>query len=172
MKKHVHSYLSSFYYVSTSEVGNDGIYSLSDRRKFKSPIYGDKFLKELVDIFAYDEEATKSIVYEWATKQKPDVDLTFFWASKEQLLDGIFPIVQAVVARTIGNDLVSVEPMSAPRGELFHIDYQYPNTGNTQTHYEIADNDAHIRFNNIIQQLVENQNNYSLGELDHPDLDN
>lgn len=172
MRNRVQSYLSDLYYISTSEVGNDGVYTLSDTRNFKSPVYGDKFLAELVDIFAYDEEATKSIVYEWAIKQKPDVDLTFFWSTKEQLFDGIFPIVQAVAARTIGLDLVSVQPMSGPTGQLFHMDYQYQNTGHTQTHYEVADNDANTRFNNMIQQLADNQNNYRLGELDHPDLDN
>jgi hypothetical protein len=33
-------------------------------------------------------------------------------------------------------------------------------------------NDADIRFNNLIQQLADNQNNYRLGDLDHPNLDN
>jgi hypothetical protein len=174
MRNRVQSYLSDLYHISTNEVGNDGVYALSDTRKFKSPVYGDKFLTELVDIFAYDEDTIKSIVYEWAVKQKPDVDLTYFWTTKELLLDGIFPIVQAVAARTIAQDLVSVQPMSGPTGQLFYMDYQYSPTqsGRTQTHYEIADNDANTRFNNMIQQLADNQNNYRLGELDHPDLDN
>lgn len=171
MRNRVQSYLSDLYYISTNN-GNDSVYALSDTRKFKSPVYGDKFLAELVDIFAYDEDTIKAIVYEWAVNQKSDVDLTYFWTTKELLLEGVFPIVQAVAARTLAQDLVSVQPMSAPTGNLFYMDYQFPNTGRTQTHYEVADNDADIRFNNLIQQLVENQNNYRLGELDHPDLDN
>jgi hypothetical protein len=174
MLKHIQSYLSSLYYISTSDVGNDGVYRLDDDRNFKSPVYGEVFLKELVDIFAYDEDYTKSIVNEWALKQKSNVDLTFFWTTKELLFEGIFPIVQAVAARTIGLDLVSVQPMSAPTGELMYFDVQY--SGNTPNQnnrtYEIADNDADIRRNNIIEQLVQNQNNYMLGNLDHPNLDN
>jgi hypothetical protein len=174
MLKHIQSYLSSLYYISTSDVGNDGVYRLDDDRKFKSPVYGEVFLKEIVDIFGYDEDYTKSIVNEWALKQKSDVDLTFFWTTKEQLFEGVFPIVQAVAARTIGLDLVSVQPMLAPTGELMYFDVQY--SGNTPNQngrrYEIADNDADIRWNNIIQQLAQNQNNYMLGDLDHPNLDN
>jgi len=174
MLNHIQSYLSSLYYISTSDVGNDGVYRLDDDRKFKSPVYGEVFLKEIVDIFGYDEDYTKSIVNEWALKQKSDVDLTFFWTTKEQLFEGVFPIVQAVAARTIGLDLVSVQPMSAPTGELMYFDVQY--SGNTPNQnnrtYEVADNDADIRFNNLIQQLVQNQNNYMLGDLDHPNLDN
>jgi hypothetical protein len=174
MLKHIQSYLSSLYYISTSDVGNDGVYRLDDDRNFKSPVYGEVFLKELVDIFAYDEDYTKSIVNEWALKQKSNVDLTFFWTTKELLFEGIFPIVQAVAARTIGLDLVSVQPMSAPTGELMYFDVQY--SGNTPNQnnrtYEIADNDADIRRNNIIEQLVQNQNNYMLGNLDHLNLDN
>ncbi len=174
MLKHIQSYLSSLYYVSTDKSGNDGIYRLDDDRKFKSPVYGEVFLKEIVDIFAYDEDYTKYIVNKWAVKQKSDVDLTFFWTTKEQLFEGVFPIVQAVAARTIGLDLVPVQPMSAPTGELMYFDVQY--SGDTPNQngriYEVADNDADIRFNNLIQQLVQNQNNYMLGDLDHPDLDN
>jgi hypothetical protein len=180
MLKHIQSYLSSLYYISTSDVGNDGVYRLDDDRNFKSPVYGEVFLKELVDIFAYDEDYTKSIVNEWALKQKSNVDLTFFWTTKELLFEGIFPIVQGVAARTIGLDLVPVQPMSEltdtplPSGQLMYFDVQY--SGDTPNQngriYEVADNDADIRFNNLIQQLVQNQNNYMLGDLDHPDLDN
>jgi hypothetical protein len=61
-----------------------------------------------------------------------------------------------------------------PSGQLMYFDVQY--SGDTPNQngriYEVADNDADIRFNNLIQQLVQNQNNYMLGDLDHPDLDN
>lgn len=174
MVKHIHSYLSSLYHISTSEVGNDGVYKLNDDRNFKSSVYGDIFLKEIIDIFGYDEDYSKNIVNEWALKQKSDVDLRYFWTTKEPIFDSVLPIIQRVAARTIGLDLVSVQPMSAPTGQLTYLDFQYsgdtPNQ-NSRT-YEIADNDAHTRWNNIIEQLAQNQNNYMLGELDHPDLDN
>jgi hypothetical protein len=40
----------------------------------------------------------------------------------------ILPIAMKVSAKTIGLDLVSVQPMSAPSGILPYIDYQYGDT--------------------------------------------
>jgi hypothetical protein len=37
------------------------------------------------------------------------------------------PNVQQIAAKTIGMDLVPVQPMSAPSGQLFHLDYVYGN---------------------------------------------
>ena len=61
MKRYVQPYLSSLYYISTSDLGNDGVYSLTDDRKYKSPVYGDVFLKELVDIRNGEESARDAI---------------------------------------------------------------------------------------------------------------
>jgi hypothetical protein len=38
----------------------------------------------------------------------------------------------------------------------------------TTQNYEVADNDAGRRWDNIIQQIYENQQRFD-GELDHPD---
>lgn len=43
----------------------------------------------------------------------------------------IFPIAMKVAAQTVGLDLVSVQPMSAPLGILPYMDYQYGNTKRT-----------------------------------------
>ena len=40
----------------------------------------------------------------------------------------MLPIAMKVVAQTIGLDLVSVQPMSAPLGTLHYMDYQYGDT--------------------------------------------
>ena len=37
----------------------------------------------------------------------------------------MFPITMKVVAQTVGLDLVSVKPMSAPSGFIPYMDYQY-----------------------------------------------
>ncbi len=157
MKRYVQPYLSSLYYISTSEIGNDGVYSLADDRKYKSPVYGDVFLKELVDIFGSSEEETKAIVYEWAIEQKPDIDLTFFWSTKEEILSGIFPIIERVAARTIAQDLVSVQPMSGPTGELLYYNVSYRA-------------DIPIENVNVVRVLGENQDNYIMG-IDPINLD-
>lgn len=36
----------------------------------------------------------------------------------------ILPIAQRVAARTLGNDLVSVQPLPVPSSELFYIDFK------------------------------------------------
>ena len=43
----------------------------------------------------------------------------------------MFPIAMKVAAQTVGLDLVSVQPMSAPLGTLHYMDYQYGNTKRT-----------------------------------------
>lgn len=43
----------------------------------------------------------------------------------------MFPIAMKVAAQTIGLDLVSVKPLSAPLGILPYMDYQYGNTKRT-----------------------------------------
>jgi hypothetical protein len=159
MKRYVQSYLSSLYYISTSELGNDGVYSLTDDRKYKSPVYGEGFLKELIDIFGCSEEETKAIVYEWAIEQKPDVDLTFFWSTKEEILSGIFPIIERVAARTIAQELVSVQPMSTPTGELLYYSVSYR-----------ADTPIENINLNVVRVLGENQDNYIMG-IDPINLD-
>ena len=43
----------------------------------------------------------------------------------------MLPIAMKVAARTVGLDLVSVQPMSAPLGILPYMNYQYGNTKRT-----------------------------------------
>lgn len=41
-----------------------------------------------------------------------------------------FPVMRRVFAGLIANDLVSVQPMTAPSSNIFFMDYQYGNIGN------------------------------------------
>lgn len=54
----------------------------------------------------------------------------------------MLPIAMNVAARTIGLDLVSVQPMSAPLGTLHYMDYQYGDTKHTT---------RKIKINNIFK---------------------
>lgn len=47
--------------------------------------------------------------------------------STSSISTNMFPIAMKVAAQTIGLDLVSVKPMSAPKNNLFYVDYQYGN---------------------------------------------
>lgn len=44
---------------------------------------------------------------------------------RENPNDFIMPLVQRVAAQTVGMELVSVQPMSAPTGMLAYLDYSY-----------------------------------------------
>jgi hypothetical protein len=52
--------------------------------------------------------------------------------STQSSFPSMFPIAMKVAAQTVGLDLVSVKPMSAPSGQLFYADYQYGNTKRTR----------------------------------------
>lgn len=51
--------------------------------------------------------------------------------STSSTFPSIFPIAMKVAARTVGLDLVSVQPISAPLGTLHYMDYQYGDTKST-----------------------------------------
>lgn len=169
MEKFVQQYLSTYYYLKTSEVGNDGIYYVNDDRRTPTPHYGSKLIKEIVTVFGLEDidDNVKIIINDWAATIKPDVDLEFYWKTLEDLIG--FPIVQQIAARTIGMDLVAVQPMGEPRGELFHMDYQCgidPATGDSQTVItttrtrRVYDEEIYRQsWGNMVAQLYENQQN-------------
>jgi len=125
MEKLVQQYLFEYYYIDTSEIGNDGIYYKLNQNKWKSPHNYSLLLKEINTVFGIEEVLIKLIINDWAVLVKPDADLEFYWTTLEDLIG--FPIALAVAARTMGTDIVSVMPLSAPRGELMYMDFQYDN---------------------------------------------
>ncbi len=50
---------------------------------------------------------------------------TDWYGEKYHTQESWFPIAERVVTRLVGDDLVAVQPMAAPLGQLFHLDYQY-----------------------------------------------
>lgn len=125
MEKLVQQYLFEYYYIDTSEIGNDGIYYKLNQNKWKSPHNYSLLLKEIEKVFGIEEVLIKLIINDWAVLEKPDVDLEFYWTTLEDLIG--FPIAQRVGAITMGTDIVSVMPLSGPRGELVYMDFQYDN---------------------------------------------
>jgi hypothetical protein len=126
MENFIYNYLTENFYVSTSEVGNDGIYKVDDTRRHKTPINGDKLVKEIVTVFALKNEESKNLINIWAKQQKPDVDLDFYWATEENIFESAaFPMVRQVFAQTLSQDLVAVKPLSQPKGTLMYLDYVY-----------------------------------------------
>ena len=159
MQNIVHLYLSKHYEIATSEVGNDGIYLKSDTREHRIPTYGDKLVKELVTIFCLEDGLLKTYIDDWAVSIKNDIDLEFYWKTQEEIA---FPHISRVISSLMANDIVAVEPLAAPRGELLYMDYQY-SAGTPNINGRVYDrqdmNDAIRRWDNVINRI---------GGLHHP----
>jgi len=152
----IQKYLSKFYEVETSEVGNDGIYLISDKRKFRAPIYGSQILDELIIIFYISEDEGKEFITKWGESINPEIDLVFYWKTNEQL---IFPMLNRVMGTTLANEIILVSPLSGPSGELFWVDpvingVDY--TGTTDKNYEVDETDNDF-FSNTIEALTNNR---------------
>lgn len=165
MKKFVHKYLDSFFDVKRVDSKNNKI-SLFEFdsiviKENGSFIYGDRLVKELIEVAYLDAITLKKWVAEWAIIKSPYINLEYYWSQEEPWL----PQIQQVAARTIANDLVAVQPMESPKGLLCYLDYKYyddrkPNQNGRTYNQEV------LRAN--IQQLIENQQR-AMGALDHPD---
>ena len=180
MEKLVQQYLFQYYYIDTSEIGNDGIYYRFNEKKWKSPHNYNLLLKEINTVFGIEEDLIKLIINDWAVSEKPDVDLEFYWTTLEDLIG--FPIAQRIAAQTIGMDLVAVQPMDGPRVELMYMDFQYDNnepiavvsghtgrSGPTNRNGRVYNEEIYRQsWGDMVAQLHENQQNHIVGELDHP----
>lgn len=151
MEKLIHQYLEENYFPYKEKdiykiYLNDGIFDDITR---ESPI---KIISDLKTIYGLEYEEVKLFVYLWGVKKYSDINLSEYWGEYDNwvtfLNDGTnkaggyfshaegsgpqtdfssitFPMVQRVMSRTIGLDMVSVRPMSAPKGILFYMDYKY-----------------------------------------------
>lgn len=129
MKKFIYKQLDQQYEISTSSVGNDGIYLISTREdNFRTPKYGNNIVKDIVTVFNIEEEEAKIHIHKWAITKKYGVDLTFYWENnyKGSIFESLkFPMVQRVFPQTLAQDLVPVQPMAMPSSNLFYLDYIY-----------------------------------------------
>ena len=150
MEKLVQQYLSTYYYIKASEIGNDGIYYVNDDRRIPIPYSGSKLIKEIVTVFGLDDvdDSVKIIINDWAISIKPDVNLEFYWKTMEELF--AFPMAHRIAATTIGLDLVAVQPMEGPRGELLYMDFQYDNNEPiAEINITVNDRDDSIVYNTL-----------------------
>lgn len=89
MRNHVLSYLNRNYIIGTSDIGNDGVYTLDDNRPIinRAPIDNNKLLNEIHAITGIPHYEIKIFINEWAFSIKKDVDLEFYWKSFSDLLN-------------------------------------------------------------------------------------
>ena len=134
METFIYKYLSAHYEISTTEASSKkiticntyGIFYKNDTAKTKNEIYSDTLLKEVSSVFSIDTKKAKQIINKWAKSINKKVDLTDYWNK----LDGLLPIVTRIASTLIGQELVSVQPMSS--FGLF-LDFTYSSNTNTGT---------------------------------------
>lgn len=107
MQKYIHKHLDEKYYITTSPIGNYGIYALNDKESlYLYPEYGDTIIKEIVTIFSIEKEEAKLEIHKWASKKNSNADFLFYWehnATPLMIGDLILPIVQRISATTQQN---------------------------------------------------------------------
>lgn len=117
MKKLIHRYLSEHFHIVENKVRRQQLYN-----DFDLPSY--VLIKELETIFSLDKKGLKWYIKSWIKTNTKAFNFNDWWTPKYDK-GKYFPFVQQVAARTIGLDLVDVQPMEGPRGELVYLNYQY-----------------------------------------------
>lgn len=130
MEEYIYNYLTENYFVKTSSIGNDGIYKKNDTRIIETPTDGNKLVNEIITIFDVEKEEVILCVFIWASRIKDGIELEYYWKvhwenEDLKIYDLVFPIIQRVNTSTLALDLVSVQPMSAPKSTLFYMDTVY-----------------------------------------------
>jgi hypothetical protein len=122
MEKYIFEYLTKNYKIETSSVGNYGIYQIHTNNFYPAPFNGDKLVNEVITVFGISKDEAHGYIRHWSQSICPGCNLDFYWKIADMPL---LPISQAIAARTLGIDIVSVQPLSAPSGTLLYLDYVY-----------------------------------------------
>lgn len=148
MEKLIHQYLDENYFPYKEDNDHYRIYHNDMELEVLFEIQPTALNKTLKDIYGVHFEEVKLFVYTWSIKYFPDIDLTKYWGRfveldkyfgegtpiHNEVIYGVadnnfdnfqFPVVRRVFSTLIANDLVSVQPLSAPKGILQYIDYVY-----------------------------------------------
>lgn len=130
MENIIFKYLDKKYTTDVGNVGNYGIYLKNEVIEiYRSPYNGRKLCNEVSTVFGFDMETSKIFINSWAQNVKKVNDLTFYWTYhcgiELDLAETILPLATRISARTIGHDLVSVQPLSAPKNLINYRDFQY-----------------------------------------------
>lgn len=142
MEKYIHDYLTENYYPYKNKQGEYWLYLNDDLFGEHTNANGYDLLCELRDIYGLEVVETKLYIFTWAIQIYKDIDLSAYWDHYEAIyvqkeeakkkwsalgyLEGYaYPVVQRIVAHTLASDLVSVQPMEAPKGMIFYMDYMY-----------------------------------------------
>lgn len=118
MKKLIHKYLSEYFHIVNNKVRRQQKYNDLDLPSYV-------LIKELEKIFGLDKKGLKWYVKSWIKANSNSFRFNDWWTPKYSRFTTYFPLAQKIAARTISADLVNVQPMDGPRGELVYLNYQY-----------------------------------------------
>lgn len=116
MKKLIHKYLFEYFHIVENKVRRNQKYYT-----FDLPSY--VIVNELEKIFGLNKKELKWYVKSWIKKRNKGFDFNKWWTPPKYQI--YIPMVKKIAARTVGLDLVNVQPMEGPRGELLYMNYQY-----------------------------------------------
>lgn len=76
----INEYLSKYYYINKSSIGNYGIYKFDDTRIIKVPTNGNDLINELKNVFMINDEMILNLIDEWVISIDPSINLNFYWS--------------------------------------------------------------------------------------------
>lgn len=85
MEKLIFDYLSQYYYISTSKVGNHGIYKLYDSSYYETPANGVNIINEINSIYSINKETIFEYINVWCLEQNTNVNLRFYWKTNSEV---------------------------------------------------------------------------------------
>jgi hypothetical protein len=91
----------------------------------ESKAYCDDIQLEVIQCFDIEEDEANDYMVWWLMSDHPTFDIDSFFDDLRSPWGNLLPIAQQVSARTLGLDLVPVQPMEAPTGLLEYMDFRY-----------------------------------------------
>jgi hypothetical protein len=132
-------------------------------------------IEELSKVFGLTKKQLKYYIKGWALKQNRNFNFKEWWSpTPEPISNGgfgavVLPMVTRINSQLLGQDLVAVQPLEAPRGLLFYMDYQVGRVDEPNQNGRVYPRE---QFQNAIENAEEtNRNERIHGVLDHPQVD-
>jgi hypothetical protein len=90
------NYLEENFYVATSDMGHDGIYTYNDSRKHNAPYPNAKLINDLETVFSVDVDLIKKTIEHWARSKKEDIDLSFYWLTPQEIKTNLRSVIKSI----------------------------------------------------------------------------
>lgn len=147
MEKIIHKYLTSTFDIDIEET------TILEEGDI---IYYVDLIEEIYLFFGINGDEAEDFLENWILSIEPNFNVEEYILKHQW--PSVLPIASRVAAQTLGSDLVSVQPRSAPSGELLAFDFVY----NPSSRYENQNGRTYSR------EAFEREYNNQFGELDHP----